>query len=147
MPQCNFIYSLITLCPLGKNILTIEITVQSHITYLMQSQEYSNIKLKLVTWKVSVQWNLAGELPLPYCRNWNFAHYAVSKIINPQCIKVWSCLLLQMIEEKGWICFNVPICISVIWGGGLQGEGKMPLQNFFTKEQFFLFATEMKRGN
>ena len=68
------------------------------------------------------------------------------RILNPQFVKLWSCLHLQMIQEKGRTCFNVPVCIGVIWGRGCRGEGKMPLKNVSTKEHFFLLATEMKRG-
>jgi hypothetical protein len=46
-----------------------------------------------------------------------------------------------MIEEKWRICFDVPICIGIIWG-----RGKCPSKNVSTKEQLFLLATEMKRG-
>ena len=62
------------------------------------------------------------------------------RLLNPQCIKVWSCLLLQVIEEKGRTCFDVPIFVAIIWGG-VAGKGKMPLQKFFYQR-----TTEMKRG-
>ena len=51
-------------------------------------------------------------------------------LLNSQCIKVWSCLHLQMIEEKGRTCFDVPIFIGLFWQG-TAGEGKMPLQKCF----------------
>jgi hypothetical protein len=51
-----------------------------------------------------------------------------------------------MIEEMRRTCFDIPICISIIWGRGCRGREKCPSENFSTKEQFFLLAAEKKRG-
>jgi hypothetical protein len=51
-----------------------------------------------------------------------------------------------MIEEKGRICFNIPLCIGVIWGG-CKGRGKCPPKIFLPKNNSFFWLLRWRGAN
>jgi len=110
-------------------------------TSLMQSEEYSNMKLKLVIWQFSVQWKLTGKQPIPYCHNWNVAHYAVSYVTKPTMFQTLELSTSSDDRGKGENLLWCPHLHQHNFGGrGVQGGGKILLQKLFYQRTVLSFG-------
>ena len=94
---------------------------------LLQSQKYSNTKLKLVTWQAGVQWNLTAEQPIPYCNNRNFGHYAVSLVTKPTAYQSPELSTSSDDRGKGENLLWYPrLHQHILWWGWRGGENACP---------------------